>query len=245
MTDAREATPVPISARTLASLIDHTCLRPEATRASIETLCREAAELGFGAVCVNPCWVRAASRFLDGTRVKVCGTAGFPLGASRPDVKALEAKRAVDDGASEIDMVANIGKLLSGTASDLDEVGGEIENVVAQAAGAEVKVILEVGLLDAGRIAEGCRIAFRSGARFVKTSTGFGPPFTLDHVRLMRRVVGPSFGLKAAGGIRTYEAALAALDAGANRIGTSSGVLILNEARREETRREEARRHED
>lgn len=215
----------------IAKLIDHTLLKPEATRDQIAQLCREAREYGFAAVCVNPCYVGLAAELLRGSPVKVCSVVGFPLGATLPEVKAYEARRAIEEGAAEIDMVINIGALKSG---DLELVRRDIAAVVdvCHAKGALCKVIIEAALLSDEEKVLACQLAKAAGADYVKTSTGFGPGgATVHDVALMRRTVGPEMGVKAAGGIRSYEAAKAMLEAGATRIGASAGVKIVREAR--------------
>lgn len=210
----------------LRSRIDHTLLKPEATTAQILQLCKEAAENCFASVCVNPTYVALCARELAGTPVRVCTVVGFPLGAHLPEVKAYETRRAVQDGAREIDMVVNIGALKS---REHALVARDIAGVVA-AAGSEalVKVILEMALLTAEEKIAGCSLAKAAGAEFVKTSTGFAKGgATLEDVRLMREVVGPEMGVKAAGGIRTREEAQAMLAAGATRLGTSASVKIV------------------
>ena len=213
----------------LARLIDHTLLRADATRDDIKRLCHEAKKFGFWSVCVNPTYVRLATEVLRRTEVKVCSVVGFPLGASVSEVKAFEAENAVKDGAREIDMVINIGALKSG---DHELVKGDIQEVVDRAKGLEkgtiVKAIIEAGLLTQNEKMLACKLVKEAGADFVKTSTGFnGSGATINDVRLIRAVVGPSFGVKAAGGIKTYRDAVSLIEAGANRIGTSSGVLII------------------
>jgi len=210
-----------------ASLLDHTLLRPDATRDAIITLCQEAKTYSFASVCVNSYWVPLAVNQLQGTAVKVCSVVGFPLGASSTLAKTAETQAALRDGAREIDMVQNVGALKSG---DLSAVRSDIEAVVAaaHAAGAIVKVILETGLLDEDQKIESCRIAQQAGADFVNTSTGFGPGgATIHDVELMRRTVGPHMGVKASGGIRTREDLDRMLAAGATRIGASAGVKIV------------------
>jgi deoxyribose-phosphate aldolase len=204
----------------LARLIDHTLLRPDATRQDIETLCREAVEHRFAAVCVNPAWVSRAAAMLQGSGVSVCSVVGFPLGAAAADVKAYEARRAIADGAREIDSVINIGALKSG---HLDEVRLDIEAVMVacRKGGALSKVIIEAALLTHDEKVSAC-------TDFVKTSTGFGPGgATVADVALMRRVVGREMGVKAAGGIRDLTRTLELVAAGATRIGTSAGVRIV------------------
>ena len=214
----------------VASLIDHTLLKPDATRGEIETLCREAAEFGFATVCVNPCWVALASRLLRASRSSVCSVVGFPLGATTPDVKHYETRRAIFDGAAEVDTVINIGALKSG---DLRTVERDIEGV-AQAcrdAGAVSKVIIEAAYLTDEEKVTACTLSKAAGADFVKTSTGFGPGgATVADVALMRRVVGAEMGVKAAGGVRDFESVKAMIAAGATRVGASAGVKILQQA---------------
>ncbi len=207
-------------------MIDHTELKPTATPDRIRELCAEAVKFGFGAVCVNSCYVQLASSTLSGSQVAVCSVVGFPLGAMSSEAKAYEARTAVKDGATEIDMVLNVGLLKAGR---IDDVRRDIEAVVQATGDDIVKVILETGYLTTDEIVEACRAAERAGAHFVKTSTGFGPRgATVEDVRLMRSVVGDRLGVKAAGGIRTLEDALAMIDAGANRIGASRGITILS-----------------
>ncbi len=220
----------PPLAEQLAAYIDHTLLRPEATRAEIEKLCREAVDYRFAAVCINPYWVRLAAQLVRGSSVAVASVAGFPLGATTPDTKAYEARRAIFDGAGEIDMVINIGAIKSG---DDAQVLRDIEAVVeaCHEEGAICKVIIEAALLTTDEKVKACLLAKQAGADFVKTSTGFGPGgATPEDVALMRRVVGSELGVKAAGGIRSLEAARAMIEAGASRIGASAGVKILKEA---------------
>ncbi|MGB9593940.1 MAG: deoxyribose-phosphate aldolase [Anaerolineae bacterium] len=214
----------------IASLIDHTLLKPEATPEQIAQLCAEAREYRFASVCVNPVYVKLAWDLLKGSRVKVCSVVGFPLGATPPEVKAFEAQQAIRDGASEIDMVIHIGALKAG---DDDLVEQDIAAVVktCHAGGALCKVILETCYLTEDEKIRGCILAKRAGADFVKTSTGFGPGgATAEDVALMRRTVGPDMGVKAAGGIRTLEALQRMVAAGANRIGASASVKIMQEA---------------
>ncbi len=214
----------------IASLIDHTLLRPEATRGDIRRLCAEARQYGFASVCVNPYWVPLAVAELAGSGVKVCSVAGFPLGASSTAIKRAEAEAAALAGAREIDMVINVGALRSG---DYDAVLRDIAAVVeaSHRAGAIVKVILETALLDDNQKAQACTLAKIAGADFVKTSTGFGPGGATAHdVALMRRIVGPEMGVKAAGGIRTLEDLRAMAAAGATRIGPSASVKIVEGA---------------
>jgi len=214
----------------VASMIDHTLLKPDATRRDIEELCREAAEFKFATVCVNPAWVAVAARRLAGSGVGVCSVVGFPLGATTADVKAYETRRAIYDGAREIDMVINVGALKSG---DLRVVERDIEGVVAPArdCGALTKVIIEAALLTDDEKVTACTLAKAAGADYVKTSTGFGPGgATAADVALMRRVVGAEMGVKAAGGVRDLESLKAMVAAGATRVGASAGVKIVQQA---------------
>jgi deoxyribose-phosphate aldolase len=216
----------------LARLLDHTLLRPEADRSGIEQCCREARQYGVAAVFVNPMWVPVAARLLAASEVRVGTVAGFPLGASVTSIKRVEAWEAIHAGAQEIDMVLNIGALKSG---DLERAESDIRGVVevCHEAGATLKVILETALLSDEEKVASCRIAVRAGADFVKTSTGFAPAgATVHDVRLMRETVGPDVGVKAAGGIRTLADTLTMLEAGANRLGSSATVAILEEAAR-------------
>src|SRR5438270_7174158 len=223
------------SARDWASLIDHTLLKPEATEDDIRRLCEEAARYHFASVCVNPTWVRAAACHLRGTSVPVCTVIGFPLGATLPDVKAYEARRAIFDGAREVDMVINIGALKSG---DDCAVEYDIRSVVeaAHAEGVLVKTIIETALLDEDEKVRACLAAKRAGADFVKTSTGFAKSgATVADVALMRRTVGADMGVKAAGGVKGISDARAMVEAGATRIGASVGVKIAQEAAGQKT----------
>lgn len=216
--------------REIARLIDHTLLKPEATRDDIVRLCREARHWGFATVCVNPCWVSLAVAELAGSPVKVASVAGFPLGAATTAAKVAEAAGALRAGAREIDMVINIGALRS---CDDDAVRVDIAEVarVCHEAGALLKAIIETALLDDAQKAKACILAKAAGADFVKTSTGFGPGgATARDVALMRQVVGPAMGVKAAGGIRTYEELKQMTAAGATRIGASASVRIVQSA---------------
>ncbi|MBS1245502.1 MAG: Deoxyribose-phosphate aldolase (modular protein) [Chloroflexi bacterium] len=216
--------------RHLASMIDHTLLKPEATRAQVEQLCDEAKQYGFASVCVNPAHVRLCAQRLKGSPVKVCAVVGFPLGATLPEVKAFETQQALEAGATEIDMVINIGALKD---KDADLVARDMAAVVrtAHAGNALVKVIIEAALLSDDEKTTACQLAQSAGADFVKTSTGFGPGgATVEDVALMRRVVGPMMGIKAAGGIRTLADAQKMMAAGATRIGASASVKIMAEA---------------
>jgi deoxyribose-phosphate aldolase len=215
----------------IAALIDHTLLRPEATHDQIVAVCREAVEHGFASVCVNSCWVPLVAAELAATPVRVCTVVGFPLGASATEVKVAEASYALRCGAQEIDMVINIGALRGG---DFATVGSDISAVVevCHRAGALVKAILETALLSDEEKVMACKLARGAGVDFVKTSTGFCPGgATVADVRLMREAVGPSIGVKASGGIRTLEDLQAMVAAGATRIGTSAGVRLVAAAR--------------
>lgn len=210
----------------IASSIDHTLLKPESTQSQVVQLCKEAAEFKFASVCVNPTWVETAASELAGTGVKVCTVIGFPLGASTPETKAFETTDAISKGAGEIDMVLNIGALKSG---NTDHVKKDIEAVVNAAKGkAIVKVILETCLLTDDEKVTASRLSKEAGADFVKTSTGFSTGgATVEDVKLMRQTVGPDLGVKASGGVRSLEDVEAMIEAGATRIGASSGVKIM------------------
>jgi deoxyribose-phosphate aldolase len=213
-----------------ASLIDHTLLKPEATESDIRKLCDEAAQFGFASVCVNPGWVKKAAEFLRGTGVPVCTVIGFPLGATLPDVKAYEARRAIFNGAREVDMVINIGALKSG---DDCAVEDDIRAVVeaAHENGVLCKVIIETALLTDEEKVRASMASKNAGADFVKTSTGFAKGgATVDDVALMRRTVGSALGVKASGGVKGIADARAMFEAGATRIGASVGVKIAQEA---------------
>lgn len=215
----------------VAGMIDHTLLKPDASRQDIETLCREAAEYSFASVCVNPTWVALCARLLEGTVVRVCSVVGFPLGATTPDTKHYETRRVIFDGAREVDMVINVGALKSG---DLRVVERDVEAVAApcREAGVISKVIIEAALLTDEEKVTACTLAKAAGADFVKTSTGFGPGgATVADVALMRRVVGDDMGVKAAGGVRDLEGLKAMVAAGATRVGASAGVRIVQESR--------------
>ena len=214
--------------KNIASYIDHTLLKPDATVDQIESLVNEAKKHNFASVCVNPTWVSYCANLLEGTDIKVCTVIGFPLGATTPDVKRMETVSAIENGAREVDMVINIGALKSGK---LDLVKRDIETVVEAAKGkALVKVIIETSLLTDKEKIQACKLAKEAGADYVKTSTGFsGGGATVEDVRLMRSTVGPDMGVKASGGIRTYEDAKNMIEAGATRIGASSGVKIVEE----------------
>jgi len=218
-----------ISKKQLARMIDHTLIKPTATKNDIEKLCKEAKKYGFGCVCVNSTYVSLAKQLLKGTGVKVCSTVGFPYGATLPEVKAFEAEKVVEKGAGEIDMVINMSALKSG---DYETVKRDIEavvNVKRSHSDLVVKVIIETGYLTTQEKIMACRLAKEAGADFVKTSTGLVGGATIEDIKLMRETVGKDMGVKAAGGIRTFKEALAMIEAGANRIGTSTGVAIIEE----------------
>jgi deoxyribose-phosphate aldolase len=211
----------------IAALIDHTLLKPEATAADIRKVCAEARQYGFASVCVNPYWVRLVAGELAGSPVKVCSVVGFPLGASATEIKVAETAAAIREGANEIDMVLNIGELRAG---NHDAVRADIKAVVeaAHSGGAIVKVILETALLNDEQKVAASLIAKEAGADFVKTSTGFGPGgATAADVALMRRTVGPALGVKASGGVRTLQDLQTMVAAGANRVGASASVKIV------------------
>lgn len=210
----------------IAKMIDHTLLKANTTKAQIVQLCEEAKEYGFASVCVNPTWVATAAELLKGTDVKVCTVIGFPLGANTPETKAFETKDAIEKGATEVDMVINIGALKDG---DDELVERDIRAVVEAAKGkALVKVIIETCLLTEEEKVRACRLAVQAGADYVKTSTGFSTGgATVEDIALMRKTVGPNIGVKASGGVRDLQGAEAMIEAGATRIGTSSGVTIV------------------
>ena len=212
----------------LAAYIDHTLLKADAKKEEILNLCEEARKYSFASVCVNPTWVKEAAKALEGSTVKVCTVIGFPLGASTSEVKAFETKNAILNGATEIDMVINIGSLRGG---DDETVKQDISEVVQAAAGkAIVKVIIETALLTETEMETVCKIAVVAGANFVKTSTGFSTGGAKEeHVKLMRAAVGSEVGVKASGGVRGIEDMEKMIKAGATRIGASSGVQIMND----------------
>lgn len=214
----------------LAAMLDHTLLKPEATEAEVLRLCDEARQYGFASVCVNPSWVRLSAEALSGEASRICTVIGFPLGSNRSDLKIREAELAAADGAQEFDMVLNIGRLKGGDVTfvehDITAVAAALREISPTFI---LKVILETCLLTNEEIVTACRIAERSGADFVKTSTGFSKSgASLDVVRLMRSSVGESIGVKASGGIRDHTAAISMIEAGANRIGTSSSIAIVS-----------------
>ncbi|MEG2291157.1 MAG: deoxyribose-phosphate aldolase [Clostridium sp.] len=211
----------------LAKMIDHTILKPEATEAEIMTLCKEAVEYGFASVCINPSMVRKAAEILEGSEVKVCTVIGFPLGATTTEVKAFETEQTIKDGATEVDMVINVGKLKE---NNLEYVKNDIAAVVNAAKGkALTKVIIESCLLTDEEKVTVCTIAKEVGADFVKTSTGFSTGgATKEDIKLMRETVGPNIGVKASGGVRSNEDAMTMIENGATRIGASASIAICN-----------------
>lgn len=213
----------------LSKFIDHTLLKPEATLDQVTQLCAEAAKYRFVSVCINPFWVPVCKRLLTGHPVKVCTVIGFPLGANSSETKASEARRAVMDGADEVDMVINVGALKSRLHETVErDIRGVVESVHE---GVIVKVILETALLTDPEKIRGCEVSKKAGADFVKTSTGFGPGgATAADIALMRRVVGPDMGVKASGGIRDRETAVLMVQSGATRIGASASVAICDPA---------------
>ncbi|CYV33887.1 TPA: deoxyribose-phosphate aldolase [Streptococcus suis] len=212
----------------LNKYIDHTILKPETTQEQVEKILAEAKEYDFASVCVNPTWVTLAAESLKDSDVKVCTVIGFPLGANTPAVKAFETKDAISNGADEIDMVINIGALKTG---NYDLVLEDIKAVVAASGDKLVKVIIEACLLTDDEKVKACQLSQEAGADYVKTSTGFSTGgATVADVALMRKTVGPDMGVKASGGARSYEDAIAFIEAGASRIGASSGVAIMNGA---------------
>ncbi|XCB30548.1 deoxyribose-phosphate aldolase [Arcanobacterium hippocoleae] len=210
-----------------AQIIDHTLLKADASKTEITQLCIEAIELEMGAVCINPKWVKTASEILADSQVKVCTVVGFPLGAATSESKAFETRQAVANGAAEIDMVIDLGAVKDG---DWEHVEADIAAVVRASANNLVKVILETCLLTDAEIVKACKVAVAAGADYVKTSTGFSSAGATVHaVQLMRESVGSDFGVKAAGGIRTYQDYDEMVAAGASRIGSSAGKVLLGE----------------
>ncbi|GAB6705206.1 deoxyribose-phosphate aldolase [Streptococcus uberis] len=206
--------------------IDHTLLKADSVQSQIDQLLSEAKTHEFASVCVNPSWVSYCAEALKGSVVKVCTVVGFPLGATTPETKAFETKNAIENGADEIDMVLNIGKLKQG---DYQTVEDDVRAVVEASGDKLVKVIIEACLLTDDEKIKACQLSVAAGADFVKTSTGFSTGgATISDVKLMRQTVGPEIGVKAAGGARSLEDALAFIEAGATRIGTSAGVKIIN-----------------
>lgn len=216
-----------INKKEIASMIDHTILKPDATGEQVIRLCKEALDNGFASVCVNPCHVNLAASLLKGSDVKTCVVVGFPLGANTTETKVFETKKMIEAGAQEIDMVINVGALKS---RDSEYVSEEIRQIVQAADGKTVKVIIETCLLTDDEKVLACRLSKEAGAAFVKTSTGFsaGGATTAD-IALMRKTVGNDIKIKASGGVKTLADAVAMINAGADRIGTSSGVAIISE----------------
>ncbi|MDY0346513.1 MAG: deoxyribose-phosphate aldolase [Acholeplasma sp.] len=209
----------------LNKYIDHTKLGPSVRASEIVKLCEEAKTYDFMSVCVNPNYVKLAKASLASSNVLVCTVVGFPSGAHETSVKAFETKQAILDGADEIDMVISVGNLKD---QQYDHVLNDIKSVVQAAAGKTVKVILETCLLTDEEIVKACELTVKAGAHFVKTSTGFSTGgATKEHIQLMRQTVGPNFGVKASGGVRSYEDAMTMINAGATRIGASSGIKIM------------------
>lgn len=213
----------------IARFIDHTLLKPDATEEMIENLCNEAKKYNFYAVCINPYYVKLAKKILRNSNVKIATVIGFPLGANTSKIKALEAEESIKDGADELDMVINIAALKN---KDYDKVKEDIEEVVKKAKGnALVKVIIETCLLTEDEKVRACNLSLEAGANFVKTSTGFnGKGATVEDIRLIKSVVGDKMKIKASGGIRDYETAIKMIEAGANRIGASSSVKIVQDS---------------
>ena len=220
-----------LSREKLAKMIDSTNVKATASRSDIEKLCKDAVHHGFGCVCVNPIYVKLASQLLKGSDVKVCSTVGFPFGATLPEIKALEAIKAVENGAQELDMVINLSTLKSGNYEAVKEDIAAVVDAKRLDERVIVKVIIETACLTDEEKVVACKLAKDAGADFVKTCTGFfGKGATVEDVRLMRQTVGEAMGVKAAGGIRTYADAVAMIRAGANRIGTSTAVQIIESA---------------
>lgn len=228
---SNEATPsvqaAPAVDGSIASYIDHTLLKPEASESDVLKVCAEAAEYGFKSVCVNPIWVKTVKKALKGSGVLACSVVGFPLGATPTDVKSFEARGAVLDGADEVDMVINIAAARAEDKGALTEDISAVAEAV-HASGAILKVIIETALLTDTQKVLACEAAVEAGADFVKTSTGFnGGGATVEDIALMRRTVGPELGVKASGGVRSLADAQAMIAAGATRIGASSGIAIV------------------
>jgi deoxyribose-phosphate aldolase len=216
----------------LAKLIDHTLLKPNVTDQDVTRLCEEAKQYKFASVCINPCYVPLAAKLLAGSPVKVCTVIGFPLGANTVETKIAEAEQAIQNGAHELDYVLNISDVLNGRWSEVEK---EMAAFTALRSRTEkpllIKVILETCYLSDEQIAEACKQAKAAGLDFVKTSTGFGSSGAkVEHIRLMREIVGPNIGVKASGGIRSYADAKAMVDAGASRIGASASITIVTNA---------------
>jgi deoxyribose-phosphate aldolase len=220
-----------VSKEELTRIIDSTNVKATATKSDIEKLCKQAVEYGFGCVCINPVYVKLAATLLKDSKVKVCSTIGFPFGVTLSEIKALEAVKAVENGAEELDMVINLSSLKSGDYEVVRRDVAAVVDVKRLSNEIVVKVIIETACLAKEEKVIACRLVKEAGADFVKTSTGFfGKGATVEDVRLMRETVGSDFGVKAAGGIRTYADAVAMIEAGANRIGTSTAVAIVEAA---------------
>ncbi|MFH1335656.1 MAG: deoxyribose-phosphate aldolase [Candidatus Zixiibacteriota bacterium] len=214
----------------IARMIDHTLLKPDATRKQIEQLCLEGRKYNFASVCMNPVWVKFCREILTGSGVKICTVSGFPLGASKTAVKVKEAETGIEDGADEIDMVMNVGAFKSGKLKAMEEDIKAVRNAIGK--DKILKVIIECGLLTNEEKVRATEIVKSCGADFVKTNTGFGyGGATVEDVKLLRKIAGKDMGVKASGGIRDFQTAKSLIEAGANRIGTSSGVQIVEESR--------------
>lgn len=227
--DSKPAAPARISQAELAGYIDHTLLKPEAVESQFDLLCNEAVTYKFKSVCVNSSWVPYVAKKLRGTGIIVCSVIGFPLGGMDTRSKAFEARSAIENGATELDMVINVGALKSGNIKLVEEDIRAIKRACRSTT--VLKVILETGLLTDSEKILACEISKKAGADFVKTSTGFsGSGATVEDISLMRRIVGPAMGVKASGGIRTFEQAVALINAGANRLGCGSSVAVVTGA---------------
>lgn len=212
--------------KTLGKMMDHTILKATATPEQVKKICEEALEINAASVCINPCYITLAKKLLSGSDVKVCTVIGFPLGANTSETKAFETMDAIAKGAEEVDMVINVGALIAG---DIETVLKDIKAVVGAANGTLVKVIIETCYLDDEQKKTACELALKAGADFVKTSTGFGTGGATPHdIALMRSVVGDKMKIKASGGIRTYEDAIAVVEASADRLGVSASIAILD-----------------
>lgn len=219
-----------VSREELAKMIDSTVVKATATKSEVEKLCKEAVQYGLGCVCVNPIYVKLAATLLKGSNVKVCSTIAFPFGVTLPEIKALEAVKAVENGAEELDMVINLSTMKSGDYEAVKRDIAAVVDVKRLSKKIVVKVIIETAYLTNEEKIIACELVEEAGADFVKTSTGlFGKGATVEDVGLMRQTVGPDMGVKAAGGVRTYADAVAMIEAGANRIGTSTAVAIVKE----------------
>jgi len=215
-----------ITKNEIAKFIDHTNVKPDATAKDIKKLCIEAVKYGFHSVCITPTRVKDARLALDSKcKIEIIAVIGFPFGVQKTEEKVLEARLAKADGATEFDMIINIGKVKEG---DWKYVSNEISEIAKSVKPNGLKVIMEIGFLTKNELEKACKIAIKSGAQFVKTSTGYGPRIpTPEDIKLMRKAVGPDYGVKAAGGIHDFDTAVKMIEAGANRIGTSSGLQII------------------